>query len=239
MTMTMTMMMEDQASRDKDQGSKRESLYIGINAQNLQKWMLPWGSPSTSSLWELLSELTSSAILFVWCMQDCTGGYLQLARYVDFSLQQMQSAQSHTDVIRGIAGKTSISPISKVFPKSSFHVPLLLLAQIAPVNRALCFYGGMLSYQILAIKHFQENSAKFCQNQSNTKAKANHQCQASYLHFSLLNCMELYHIFSTPSCMTDLCWVAFSSIDTAILCDTVSKMINVTGWKLERKKKDF
>ena len=82
-------------------------------------------------------------------------------QYVDFSLQQMQSAQSHTDLIRGIATKSSISPISKVFAQILFLFSLL--AQIAPVNGALCFYGGMLSYQILAIKlkHFQENSSTF------------------------------------------------------------------------------
>ena len=66
--------------------------------------------------------------------------YLQLAQYVDFVLEQMQSAQNHTDVIPRIAAKTSIIPISKLLPN-----PLSRLAQIAPVSRALYFYGGMLS----------------------------------------------------------------------------------------------
>ena len=95
----------------------------------------------------------------------CSTGYLQLG------LNMLTLASNKCNlrkVIRIWSSGLQRKLLSVQFQKFSSSILFLLfslLAQIAPVNGALCFYGGMLSYQILAIKlrviHFRGNSSTF------------------------------------------------------------------------------
>ena len=150
----------------------------------------------------------------------------------------MQSAQSHTDVIRGIAGKTSISPISKVFPKSSFHVPPSSLHKWLLLTEHSAFTGECShtkSWPSNIFRKILPNSVKISQTQR-PKLTINVKLRIFTSHCWIAwSCIISSQPLVVWLTCVELLLVALILPSCVILYQRWSMWL----WKLERKKKDF